>query len=181
MNLIQKKILIIKELCVILKNSFILLFVFTLLSCNEEPKITTFAQKPKNLVNHAKMKVLLTEIHLAEAQVQTLKNVNKISEDTARAVFNEFQKRIFLKNKIDSLDFDKSYEYYVRSLQMDSIYKQVADTMKIITKKKTFGHEILPKPREIYELEPLDTINQKNNKGNDLFRRREKIPISEQS
>lgn len=143
------------------KNFFFLLFIFGLLSCDNEPKITTFAQKPQNLVNHNKMKVLLTEIHLAEAQVQFLKINN---QDTARAVFNEFQKKIFLKNKIDSLDFDKSYEYYVRSLQMDSIYKQVVDTLKIITKKKTFGHEILPKTRKLDEILQLDTINQNNNK-----------------
>ncbi len=171
MNLIQKNILIIKEFRVVLKNSFLLLFIFGLLSCDNEPKITTFAQKPQNLVNHNKMKILLTEIHLAEAQVQFLKINN---QDTARAIFNEFQKKIFLKNKIDSLDFDKSYEYYVRSLQMDSIYQQVVDTMKFIIKKKTFGHEILPKPRELEEFEPLDTT-QKNNKGNKLFRKKKKI------
>lgn len=129
------------------------------------------------------MKVLLTEIHLVEAQVQFLKINNP---DTARAVFNEFQKKIFLKNKVDSLDFDKSYEYYVRSLQMDSIYKEVVDTMKIITKKKTFGHEILPKRREIDEIMPLDTTqkgveNPKNPK--DIFKKNKrvkKIPATEQ-
>ena len=173
MNLIQKNILIIKEFRVVLKNSFLLLFIFGLLSCDNEPKITTFAQKPQNLVNHNKMKILLTEIHLAEAQVQFLKIKN---QDTARAIFNEFQKKIFLKNKIDSLDFDKSYEYYVRSLQMDSIYKQVVDTLKIITKKKTFGHEILPKPRKLDQIQSSDTTNQKNNKG-----KKKKIPLLELS
>lgn len=119
------------------------------------------------------MKVLLTEIHLAEAQVQSLKINN---QDTARAVFNEFQKKIFLKNKIDSLDFDKSYEYYVRSLQMDSIYQQVVDTLKIITKKKTFGHEILPKPRQSDKILSLDTTNQKDEQPiNGIFRKNKKI------
>ena len=145
-----------------LSSCLFLLCMFVLLSCDNEPKITTFAQKPQNLVNQDKMKILLTEIHLAEAQVDVFKRMNTLHQDTARAVFNEFQKKIFLKNKIDSLDFDKSYEYYVRSLQMDSIYKQVTDTLKIITKKKTFGHEILPKPRK-KEVQPLDS-NQKNKK-----------------
>lgn len=168
-----------------MKNIFLLCIIFGLFSCDNEPKITSFAQKPNNLVNYNKMKVLLTEIHLAEAQIQFLKINNP---DTARAVFNEFQKKIFLKNKIDSLDFDKSYEYYVRSLQMDSIYKQVADTMKIITKKKTFGHEITPKRSESDEIVPLDT-NQKNNENEKgiekgIFKKNKKIkktPIAEQT
>ncbi len=158
---------------IILKNICFFLFVFGLLSCDNEPKITTFAQKPQKLLNHNRMKVLLTEIHLAEAQVQSLKINN---QDTARAVFNEFQKKIFLKNKIDSLDFDKSYEYYVRSLQMDSIYQQVVDTLKIITKKKTFGHEILPKPRQSDKILSLDTTNQKDEQPiNGIFRKNKKI------
>ena len=181
MNLIQSNTLIANKLHIILKNIFLLCIIFCLFSCKDEPKVTNFAEKPKNLLNYKKMKVVLTEIHLAEAQVQFLKINNP---DTARAVFNEFQKKIFLKNKIDSLDFDRSYEYYTRSLQMDSIYKQVSDTMKIITQKKTFGHEILPKKREIDETEQSDSLHQKDERKNGIFKKNKKIrkvPITEQT
>ncbi len=162
-----------------MKNTFLLvcILIFGLFSCDNEPKIISFAEKPNNLLSHKKMKTVLTEIHLAEAQIQFLK-INSL--DTGRAIFNEFQKKIFLKNKIDSLDFDKSYEYYVRSLQMDSIYKQVADTMKVIIKNKTFGHEILPRLEHLDEVIELDTTKQDSKNPKNKFKKKiKKIPATE--
>jgi hypothetical protein len=94
------------------------LFVITLTSCSKNQEVI-----PDAVLKRDKMVLILSDMHLLEAQAQ-MSNYNQ--NDSAKLIVASAYKDIFLKNKVDAKKFQRSYEYYqVRPELMSEIYKEV--------------------------------------------------------
>jgi Domain of unknown function (DUF4296) len=94
------------------------LFVITLGSCSKNQEVI-----PDSVLKKEKMVLILSDLHLLEAQVQ-MSNYNQ--NDSTKLIVASAYKDIFLKNKVEAKQFQRSYEYYqVRPELMSEIYKDV--------------------------------------------------------
>jgi hypothetical protein len=94
------------------------LFVITLTSCSKNQEVI-----PDAVLKRDKMVLILSDMHLLEAQAQ-MSNYNQ--NDSTKLIVASAYKDIFLKNKVDAKKFQRSYEYYqVRPELMSEIYKEV--------------------------------------------------------
>ncbi|WP_345240434.1 DUF4296 domain-containing protein [Nibrella saemangeumensis] len=85
-------------------------------------------KKPANLIPEEKMVNVLTDIHLAEAQVGKLALG---SPDSSAVVYKRLERDIFKKHKIDTTTYNQSYTYYSsRPKLMEQIYKQVVENLQ---------------------------------------------------
>jgi len=104
-------------------KSFLTLLGFVLLlSCKEETTISP----PSNILPHSKMVKVQVDLQLAEALVSN----THIRIDTATFLFHRLKDSIFVKNKIDTAMYRKSYTWYATHIEfMDAIYKEVNDSL----------------------------------------------------
>lgn len=100
-----------------LKRTFLLIFMsLTLVACQDINK----SEKPNDLIPEDKMVDLIAEISI----VQSARNFNKrIFENTGV----KWQKYIFEKYDIDSLQFKRSNDYYAENYV---IYQRIYDSVK---------------------------------------------------
>jgi hypothetical protein len=94
------------------------LFVLTTASCSKHQELI-----PDTVLKRDKLVLILCDMHLLEAQVQ-MSNYNQ--NDSTKLLVASAYKDVFLKNKVDAKQFQRSYEYYqVRPELMSEIYKEV--------------------------------------------------------
>ena len=108
------------------KNKIILIIVW-IFSCSSDEK------PPQDILGQEKMASILTDIHIAEARVGRLQ---LRSSDSSLMVYNELKEDIWKKQKVDTLVYKKSYDYYMtHPNQMSQIYEKVKK--QIEEKEKT--------------------------------------------
>ena len=106
-----------------MKNLIYLVFVF-LLAASCKPGI------PSDIIQPDKMALVLHDIHLADAYLQTI-----YVPDSAKKTASAFYGGIYKKFEIDSALYQKSMDYYmVNPRVMDGIYEKV--TAELTKEKK---------------------------------------------
>lgn len=95
-----------------------------LFSCSKFAK----DKRPEGVMLESKMASVLVDIHLAEARA----NVMNPHLDSARFYFAVYKDSIFKKNQTTKIEFDSSYNYYMRNVAlMDKIYMEVIDSLSL--------------------------------------------------
>jgi hypothetical protein len=93
-----------------------------LFSCTEKE------EKPSVLLSKEKMIEILSDVHISEA-VTGIKNLDP---DSAKKLFDAYEKSILAEHNIDKSIFDASYQYYIEQPElMDEIYAAVVDTLSL--------------------------------------------------
>ena len=102
--------------------SVLLAFAFTQCQRPEEP------MRPELLLPKEKMTSLLTNLHLAEAQVEA----SRLAPDSARAMFNQLRRDLFWRYETTDSAFYQSYRYYaMHDKDLDKIYGDVIDSLSM--------------------------------------------------
>jgi DUF1680 family protein len=85
--------------------------------------------KPDNLLSKEQMVDLLTDLHLAEAKIQTL---NFRSADSGKVAYLQLEEQVFANHKINKKDYDSSFSYYNKNLaELNEIYEKTIDSIGI--------------------------------------------------
>ena len=106
-----------------MKKKLLSLSLLGLLSCAQDKK----PEVPPGLIPPDKLTTILADIHIAEAQLETI----HLGVDTAKVVFNRMQEDIFKKRGVTRKEFDKTYDYYLNKnlSALDQIYEGLVDTL----------------------------------------------------
>ncbi|MCE6989200.1 DUF4296 domain-containing protein [Dyadobacter sp. CY323] len=107
------------------RNGIIPFLILNLLfsSCSEDEK------PPQGTFTEEQMATILTDIHLAESRVNRLQ---LRSLDSSLMIFNKLKSDIWKKNKVDTLAYRESYNYYMsRPEIMTRIYEKVTKKIEI--------------------------------------------------
>lgn len=107
-----------------LRLTFALSLTLLLVQCQrpEEPV------QPQQLLPKEKMTSLLTNLHIAEAQVEAA----RVSQDSARSLFNQLRRDLFWRYETTDSAFYQSYRYYaVHDKDLDKIYGDVIDSLSL--------------------------------------------------
>ena len=108
-----------------MKKLFLVMLVLT--SCNEANKL------PIGILPENKMINLLIELHLTEAKV----SIKNLPQDSSVKFYNYLQNKVFAENKVDSIIFSNSYNYYsTDSKKIDAIYTAVIDSLSLRESRK---------------------------------------------
>lgn len=96
--------------------------------CTKEEK------PPEGTLSEEKMALILTDIHIAESRVTRLQLK---SLDSSILIFDKLNKQIWEKNKVDTVAYRNSYNYYMTHPEyMSRIYENVAKKIEAREKKK---------------------------------------------
>lgn len=89
---------------------------------------------PEGTLPEEKMAEILTDIHIAESRVTRLQLK---SLDSSILIFDKLKKGIWEKNKVDTVAYRNSYNYYMTHPEyMARIYENVAKKMEAREKNK---------------------------------------------
>lgn len=111
-----------------MKKVFLLAVVSLLVGCKNEPEI------PDYVLSEEKMVQLLIDFRLAEGKVNGL----NMPSDSARGLMRYLESRILDEHEVDSMDYLKSYEYYMlNSQQYLRINDIVIDSLKVRLQRVT--------------------------------------------
>ena len=124
-----------------MKSFICFIFSLIIISCNSGNKT------PSNIIQPKEMQSILWDVMRA----QTLANEISIKDSSVNAAVNtkSLSKKIFQIHKIDSSNFNKSYNWYVKhpdalKLIFDSLYAQKERENALRLKEKN-GHHPLKK------------------------------------
>jgi len=96
--------------------------------CTKEEK------PPEGTLSEEKMATILTDVHIAESRVTRLQLK---SLDSSILIFDQLKKQIWEKNKVDTVTYRNSYNYYMTHPEyMSRIYENVAKKIEAREKKK---------------------------------------------
>ena len=110
------------------KKVFLLAVTTLLVACSSD------ATMPDYVLSEEKMVQVLIDVRIAEGKVNAL----SIPADSSQALFEYIEKKIFQEHGVDSLDYLKSYEYYMLdSEKFMRITDIVIDSLKVRLKKVT--------------------------------------------
>ena len=106
-----------------MKKKLLSLSLLGLLSCASDKK----PEVPAGLLPPEKLTSILADIHIAEAQLETI----HLGVDTAKVVFEQMQLDILKKRGVSKKEFDKTYDYYLNKnlSALDKIYEGLVDTL----------------------------------------------------
>jgi hypothetical protein len=94
--------------------------LLALASCQEK--------KAQNVLSHAEMVRVMTEIYVAEDKVNRL----SLEPDSSRKIFDIMRKHIESRTGIPDSVFQRSLDYYqARPLEMDKIYTALVDSLNL--------------------------------------------------
>lgn len=100
--------------------SLVLTLLFTQCQRPEEPLV------PQPLLPKNKMVAMLIEVHLNESRVDAA----ALPPDSARAAFNQLQRRLLARYQVTDTIFQRSYRYYaIHDKDLDDIYGAVIDSL----------------------------------------------------
>ena len=92
-------------------------------ACSSEEK------PPKGTLSEEQMATILTDIHIMESRVTKLQLK---SSDSSQMAFDKIKADIWKKNKVDTMAYRKSYDYYMtHPRQMAKIYEKVNKKIEI--------------------------------------------------
>jgi hypothetical protein len=92
-------------------------------ACSSEEK------PPKGTLSEEQMANILTDIHIMESRVTKLQ---LRSSDSSQMVFDKIKADIWKKNKVDTMAYRSSYDYYMtHPKQMAKIYEKVNKKIEI--------------------------------------------------
>jgi hypothetical protein len=112
-----------------MRTSYFLLFIL-LTACASEP------EPPKNLIPEEKMALIMADIHLLESKVKGI----RISSDSAEAVFNHLEQKIFEKHNVERSAYVTSIKFYTdHPDRLHDIYQVVVDSLMVRQKQKRFN------------------------------------------
>ncbi|MCF2445753.1 DUF4296 domain-containing protein [Dyadobacter sp. CY345] len=98
------------------------------------PGCTKEEKPPEGTLSEEKMALILTDIHIAESRVTRLQLK---SLDSSILIFDKLKKQIWEKNKVDTVAYRNSYNYYMTHPEyMSRIYENVAKKIEAREKKK---------------------------------------------
>jgi hypothetical protein len=104
-----------------MKKMLIFILSLPLFSCGGDKKQVTI---PSNVLSQAKMTRVITDIHIAEAEM----NMNALPDSTSKTPIS-FQK-IFDKDTITKQQYEESLNFYIDNPQLlDSVYTQVLNEL----------------------------------------------------
>lgn len=100
--------------------SLVLALAFTQCQRPEEPLA------PQPLLPKTKMVAMLIEVHLNESRVDAA----ALPPDSARAAFNQLQRKLLARYNVTDTIFQRSYRYYaIHDKDLDEIYGAVIDSL----------------------------------------------------
>ncbi|GAA3951033.1 hypothetical protein GCM10022246_01880 [Pedobacter ginsengiterrae] len=86
---------------------------------------------PKDIIAPDKMQKILYDIHVADGYISTI-----LLPDSSKKVAAAYYKGIYKKFEIDSIQYNKSMDYYyAHPKDLDKIYKNISKTLE--SQKKT--------------------------------------------
>lgn len=95
-------------------------------------------KRPDNLIPDDQMADILTEVHLAEAQVSRL---SLRSIDSSNIAYKHLESQILKKFGVDTATYRKSYIFYSsHPANMEAIYQRVTGKLKKQTEVKHSKH-----------------------------------------
>jgi Domain of unknown function (DUF4296) len=111
------------------KSGWIVLLIgWWAIGCDNAPK------PPDGTLSEEKMAVILADVHVAEARVTRM---NLVSLDSAALVTEHLKMQIFKANKVDSVAYNRSYQFYARYPEyLERIYEIVLKDLDKRQKKK---------------------------------------------
>lgn len=99
------------------KKLFLLAVCLGVMACGKETLVV-----PDEVMDQQAMVDVLIDIRVAEGMVGSL----NLKEDSAKAVFKAFEKKIFQEHGIDSASYTSSYNFY---LTHPELYLEVTDVV----------------------------------------------------
>ena len=104
-----------------MKKIFLLLALVLIgMGCSKE------TEKPKNLLSKVTMVKVMADMNEAEAKIKNL----RLSMDSSRQIYREYEKSIFEQYGISSEQYQKSYQFYLLNYkEMTDIHNAVIDTL----------------------------------------------------
>jgi hypothetical protein len=82
---------------------------------------------PEDLIPQEQMIPLLIEIHLLESKIR---NLSIRPKDSAKVVYDHYEKLLFADFNITSDQYERSYNYYIDHLdEFKEVYTSVVDTL----------------------------------------------------
>ena len=114
-----------------MKNSFLIILLILCTACLKKD-----TEIPDGVLSKDQMVSVLIDVHLLEAKLKKL----YLEKDSARKVYDHYEKLIFLKQGIDAETYEKSMEFYVEEIEeMKEIYNQVVDSL--LARQKTMNFD----------------------------------------
>lgn len=105
-----------------MKLFYATLILFLLVGCDKEQEV------PEGIIPPSRMTGILIDIYVSEAKVSAV----RVSRDSAASLFKVFEQKIFEKHGVDSVTYQKSYEYYLNNLEkMEEVYGAVIDSLSL--------------------------------------------------
>ncbi len=103
-----------------LRNLILILVLASFWACQSNENIEKKVLSPKEMAK------VLIEIHLAESQIPHLSQF----PDSAKKIYEKFEKKVFEKTGIDSALYYQSYQYYINQVEeFEKIYAIVIDSL----------------------------------------------------
>ena len=118
-----------------MRLSFLILFLFFFISCNQRDKM------PKDVYSPKKMEPILLDYFNAEAYAKELHKKDSSINDTTESL--RLQQLVFKKHKISKEDFYRNFNYYnshpeLMAQVLDSLIAHHAEVEKRIRKRLFF-------------------------------------------
>lgn len=106
-----------------MRKVFLILVAFvSFAACNNANK------PPEGILSKEKMVGILLDMHIAEAQVNTL----SINRDSSRLIFHHYEQEIYEEHNVADSIYLASYNYYLGQVKdMDEIYSAVVDSLSL--------------------------------------------------
>lgn len=105
-----------------MKLQYLIIIFILFIACNQTDKI------PSDIYNREQMALIMKDIYVLEFKVPEL----YLEEDSAKEVYNIFEKKLFEDKGYDSLKYRKSLEYYLNHPEhLEEIYTIIADSLSL--------------------------------------------------
>jgi hypothetical protein len=99
------------------------MYLLANVACSSEEK------PPKGTLSEEQMATIPTDIHIMESRITKLQLK---SSDSSQMVFDKIKADIWKKNKVDTMAYRNSYDYYMtHPKQMAKIYEKVNKKIEI--------------------------------------------------
>jgi hypothetical protein len=109
------------------------IIILSLFACkNQQSPSGSDIQKPDSLIPRWQMVRILTDVHLTEAALASLKNKG----ETAKSISDDYYNAVFSKYKISRKNFESNFDFY-KSDQDDliKIYEEVIKNLDRLKKQ----------------------------------------------
>ncbi|NJN28731.1 MAG: DUF4296 domain-containing protein [Cyclobacteriaceae bacterium] len=106
-----------------MKKVFLILLICTCTFCSKKKAVN-----PKGLYPMEQVAVFLKDLYLLETKVKEL----KVSNDSAKVLFDYYEKQLLEKHDMNDSLYRKSFEYYIDDIRgLTRIYEIIADSLSL--------------------------------------------------